>query len=1000
MPPTQNTNNATSWYDNSPDDGAPPAYTAENTNNADVETNLTAAFDNLRLSIDPVNPEVDTCLAHLKLLFAFQWMKEDVGFTDGLWGLDDELAGPIDPILKKRPEKGAEKGAGNDTKTAQREPSVQEKMRSKNLETLSEIREKRWALFVARAVDRYEAWWQAMTKTTGANPLTEDAMTVPGSPSYSRFVANLSGTMHWDGGMLPPLDVLMVWHTHMLNPRAFLEDCMRAGMSAFWATGMPWHVVDKAIDAQFNYTVSDEYKRRWSRDTGRAWDNAEDPMFKRIDCPRCGTQAKVPWTTCVGKYRAGLDDRSGDGYGDAKFRYWCRVCDTFIRKELLAVAKFIGDYRALTGPKRRPMPGTLLDPMTGIPTLTPELAPGHKPKSALPALTFPNRLLKTWCPNGRFDISRLTDFVRFGNLGPTMHDARKAIEEVLKTEDNIKRIDEVTALGIYKLPSGSRIAIRKMMSRYWENFSIFALDLGGAVMRQGLFGEKMCKLDWLHSPSVHSTMSRLLTKYERFLTIMSKNPKCLTVPTLDVDLAWHTHQLSPISYYRHTVNLAARFIDHDDKIAEHTLSKQFEWTSKMYQTMYGEVYSECTCWYCEYPPSTSAHISAHCAVLPHPENPRSSVAYLTTRLADSHNRRLGIAYARACARAAKKGRPIPQRYGGGGGGGGGGDSKGNSKEKDDKKRNEGEVYYDHWGYPYMYAGPYAYPLWWTPGMYYGWYPGYVVACAAGSDAAVLMREGLASVEGVEAVVTAAVAEAVVVEVAVAIPRRIPAANGARLLRERDGRPTGSHRLQKPDEPERPWLAQLHSRGSREPQSLHQSFADITPESSVYIPTASLGVAIFESPNVSVNSSWESNLDKPFSIRRYLGNHERHEMILLSLSVASQRPVSPIPDALNTSLPSDKPRGAGEQSNALGLEKGTGPTPNEDPLHRYITDVQPHELLSLALEQKGHPPTQAQSTQQDTQKTESSISLSATLDAGERLEPDDDAALAAEVARRW
>lgn len=391
----------------------------------------------------------------------------------------------------------------------------------------------------------------------------------------------------------------MVWHTHMLNPRAFLEDCMLAGMAPFWATGMPWHVVDKAIDTQFNYNVSDECKRRWSKDTGRAWDNAEDPMFKTIDCPRCGTQAKVPWTTCVEKYRAGLEDRSGDGYGDAKFRYWCRVCDTYIRKELLAVAKFIRDYKALTGPNRRPMPGTLLDPKSGIPTLTTELAPGAKPKSTLPALTFPNRLLKTWCPKGRFDIKCLTDFAKFGNLGPTMHDARKAIEEVLRTEDNIKRIDDVTSSGIYKLPSVSRIAIRKMMSRYWENFSIFALDLGGAVMRQGLFGEKMCKLDWLHSPSVHSTMTRLLTKYERFLTIMSRNPQCLTVPTLDVDLAWHTHQLSPVIYYRYTVNLAERFIDHDDKIAEHTLSKQFEWTSKMYQTMYGEVYSECTCWYCE-----------------------------------------------------------------------------------------------------------------------------------------------------------------------------------------------------------------------------------------------------------------------------------------------------------------------------------------------------------------------------------------------------------------
>lgn len=47
------------------------------------------------------------------------------------------------------------------------------------------------------------------------------------------------------------------------------------------------------------------------------------------------------------------------------------------------------------------------------------------------------------------------------------------------------------------------------------------------------------------------------------------------------------------------VSKTARFIDHDDKIEEDKLSTAFEWTSKTYQELYGEVYSECICWYCE-----------------------------------------------------------------------------------------------------------------------------------------------------------------------------------------------------------------------------------------------------------------------------------------------------------------------------------------------------------------------------------------------------------------
>lgn len=65
----------------------------------------------------------------------------------------------------------------------------------------------------------------------------------------------------------------------------------------------------------------------------------------------------------------------------------------------------------------------------------------------------------------------------------------------------------------------------------------------------------------------------------------------VAVPTLDVDLGWHTHQLSPKSYYDYTMQKCQKFIDHDDKIEEDALSQAFEWTSKTYEKLYQEVYS-------------------------------------------------------------------------------------------------------------------------------------------------------------------------------------------------------------------------------------------------------------------------------------------------------------------------------------------------------------------------------------------------------------------------
>ncbi len=390
----------------------------------------------------------------------------------------------------------------------------------------------------------------------------------------------------------------MVWHTHMLNPRAFLEDSMLAGLRLFWASGMPWRLVNKAIDTDFNYTVSPACKARWTHQTGLAWDNAEDPLVKMVKCPTCSAMLEIPWTTCgLPADYAGTEHPvlTGNGYGDSDLLFPCWRCGTTIRKEYLSVAKFVHDTKALLGPENRPMPGTLLD-TKGMPSQP--VASAAYGQAPLVPHAFPNRLLLSGCNSIRSQITALTS--TRAQLSPTMDTVRKDIETVLEDKASIRTIELVPPYKTrYAIPAESRIAVRKMMSRYWENFSPLALDLCGAVMRQGVFVEKMCKLDWLHSPSARDTTTRLLVKYHRFMDIMKANPSQVAVPTLDVDLAWHTHQLSPSAYYRYTVGKMSRFVDHDDKIDQDTLSRQFEWTSKVYQDLYGEVYSECTCWYCE-----------------------------------------------------------------------------------------------------------------------------------------------------------------------------------------------------------------------------------------------------------------------------------------------------------------------------------------------------------------------------------------------------------------
>jgi hypothetical protein len=548
----------------------------------DPAVNLTAAFENLKLSNGPGFPDVDRCLAHLKLLSAFQSMKEEVGYTDGLWNIWDNRADGDEILVVDGPPADVPM------------PPHSEKnmIDDKKLHRLSKIREKRWALFVARAVDRYEAWWAAVS--THASPLTLDDMGVAGSPKYDKFTSVSTG-LQWTQDSLPPLDVLMVMHAHMLNPRGFLEDCLLAGLQGYWTTGMPWQQVNAAISTSFDYNVSDDCKAAWVAHTGRAWHNPDDSMTKTIRCPACQTPLDVPWTTCGLDENAKTDRKPGvfgNGYGDGDFSWTCHACAANVDKELLALGKFIKDTGLLLT-RKRPMPGTVLEPRKG----QPDPIPAGAAVAGLHATTFPDRMLQYVL---RIKVNTMIQ--PGANPKPTMENVRQLIEVTLADQTAIKTCDGLqgsSALKRYRLQPNARIAVRKMMAHYWENFSPFALDLSGAVMRQGIFTEKMVKIDWLHSPAATDTMGRLVTKYARFINIMATNPNNTAVPTLDIDLAWHTHQLSPANYYQYTVSKCQKFIDHDDKIDEDKLNTSFEWTSKVYQEKYGEPYSNCSCWYCE-----------------------------------------------------------------------------------------------------------------------------------------------------------------------------------------------------------------------------------------------------------------------------------------------------------------------------------------------------------------------------------------------------------------
>lgn len=115
----------------------PPGSIPEDLSRRLNELNLSATEEGL--------PTPDRCIAHLKFLEALHQLRDNVASTDGLFG----IATPPE----KKSEKPSEKKENSDAQIA--------------------VREKRWAVYVARAVERFEAWWTKCVPATIAGAPAE-----------------------------------------------------------------------------------------------------------------------------------------------------------------------------------------------------------------------------------------------------------------------------------------------------------------------------------------------------------------------------------------------------------------------------------------------------------------------------------------------------------------------------------------------------------------------------------------------------------------------------------------------------------------------------------------------------------------------------------------------------------------------------------------------------------------------------------------------------------
>ncbi|KAK8183037.1 hypothetical protein IWZ00DRAFT_366736 [Phyllosticta capitalensis] len=150
-----------------------------------------------------------------------------------------------------------------------------------------------------------------------------------------------------------------------------------------------------------------------------------------------------------------------------------------------------------------------------------------------------------------------------------------------------------------RLPIGNAVRVLLENCIKASEYEQTVNDIAAAVDRQYSFVEKMEQHLWLRSPAVVGTLERAIERYEKFLKLLKWHKGIMLVPTLDIDLVWHTHQCAGVQYQMDMQNFVGAFIDHDDKLGKPILKGGETKTEELFRMHFDSEYMRCLCWDCE-----------------------------------------------------------------------------------------------------------------------------------------------------------------------------------------------------------------------------------------------------------------------------------------------------------------------------------------------------------------------------------------------------------------
>ena len=117
----------------------------------------------------------------------------------------------------------------------------------------------------------------------------------------------------------------------------------------------------------------------------------------------------------------------------------------------------------------------------------------------------------------------------------------------------------------------------------------FSFDLREAAKRQMAFSRKITSA-FPYDPVPSETLTHCQQRYVKYMNLIRVTGNPGLVPALDIDLFWHTHQLSSSNYLPWCAHHIGHHVDHDDAIGEAGVETALDSTVAAWVTEYSEDY--------------------------------------------------------------------------------------------------------------------------------------------------------------------------------------------------------------------------------------------------------------------------------------------------------------------------------------------------------------------------------------------------------------------------